>query len=234
MHALDGAYERVNRAGIHLSNLSRRVNILQTQIRDNTITKGDPKAFFSEDGKRVIYYLGTTSWRLDSIPLTIPILVGEITYNLRAALDYLIYELARLDSKEIKENTQFPIEYEKSRFTRMRKIYLNGVNDKHVEIIERLQPYNKCEWTRTLKELSNPDKHRQLTICNSVIGISFPIKGSRSNADEQTNSHSTNIKTHLATGIKFKSVKTIVNVDILKQLKLQVTLILNIFKPEFN
>jgi hypothetical protein len=47
------------------------------------------------------------------IPEEISIVVGEICYNLRAALDYLVYELARLDSGCIQNGTQFPIEYKK-------------------------------------------------------------------------------------------------------------------------
>jgi hypothetical protein len=36
-------------------------------------------------------------------------LVGEICYNLRSALDYLVFELAKHDSGTRQENTQFPI-----------------------------------------------------------------------------------------------------------------------------
>ena len=41
---------------------------------------------------------GIMNLRFREIPETFPILVGEIIYNLRAALDYLIFELSLLDS----------------------------------------------------------------------------------------------------------------------------------------
>lgn len=37
-----------------------------------------------------------------------------------------------------------------------------GVNPTHVAAIERLQPFNGCNWTKRLRDISNPDKHREL------------------------------------------------------------------------
>ena len=110
MHPLDGAYKRIDRAGIHLSNLNRRVNVFCTKIRNNITIEGNPKPIISENGQKVRYCLGSTSFNIEPAPIIISILVGEITYNLLAALDYLVYELAQLDAKQIIEKTQFPIE----------------------------------------------------------------------------------------------------------------------------
>jgi hypothetical protein len=42
-----------------------------------------------------------------------------------------------------------------------RNEWLRGVNDPHVRTIESLQPYRGVAWTATLRDLSNPDKHRE-------------------------------------------------------------------------
>jgi len=49
-------------------------------------------------------------------------------------------------------------------FTRRRHTWLKGVNQRHVASIEGYQPYRRCDWTKTLVSLSNPDKHKRLTI----------------------------------------------------------------------
>lgn len=94
-------------------------------------------------------------------PVKLSILVGETIQHLRTALDYLIYQLAILDSGEIKNGTQFPIEDSAAKFDGRRRSYLRGVNDSHAEAVERLQPYNGVYWTQRLRTLSNPEKHRE-------------------------------------------------------------------------
>ena len=43
------------------------------------------------------------------VEMSVPIRVGEVCYNFRSALDYLIFELAKLDSGVEQGGTQFPI-----------------------------------------------------------------------------------------------------------------------------
>ena len=174
MHQLDGAYQRVRRAGIHLANLNRRVNALRKAIYDSVAIDRKPQSFVSEDGKRREVVLGSAKFLIEPVQHTIKILIGEIIYNLRAALDYLIYELARLDSGQVIDGTQFPIENSINGFKRRRKSFLKGISDEHVTIVEGLQPYNGCDWTKLIAALSNPDKHRKLTIANSSVIYSIP------------------------------------------------------------
>jgi hypothetical protein len=44
----------------------------------------------------------------------------------------------------------------------MGKRHLRGLSDHHIRAIEALQPYKGIEWTKTLRDISNPDKHRHL------------------------------------------------------------------------
>jgi len=103
-------------------------------------------------------------------PLIYGVLVGEVCYNLRAALDYLVYELAINDSGQLQEGTQFPIEDSPDDFAVRhnlragRRCYLRGLNSTHIAAIERLQPYAGTYWPETLRNISNPDKHKTLTV----------------------------------------------------------------------
>src|SRR5436309_1128025 len=81
--SLDDAYLRVDRAQHHMVDLEHRLRRFS---------------------KRTNLVLSPT------VPPICSILIGETIYNQRAALDYLIYELALLDSGRIQDGTQFPIE----------------------------------------------------------------------------------------------------------------------------
>lgn len=125
----------------------------------------DPK-----DGK---VHVALTSF--DGAKLTrISITMGEIAYNLRSALDFTVYELAVIGTGGPVKGTQFPIEDTSAAFQmrvtgRDKKgkqirngYFLKGVPPQAITLIRDLQPFAGCAWTRELRELSNPDKHRHL------------------------------------------------------------------------
>lgn len=104
-------------------------------------------------------------------PPEIGITAGEVVYNLRAALDYLVFELATLGSGEVNMRTQFPIESTPEGFKARRHPtkrgdpnWLTGVDCSHCAAIEALQPYNGVDWTEFLRDISNEDKHRTIPI----------------------------------------------------------------------
>lgn len=104
-------------------------------------------------------------------PLDIGITAGEVAYNLRAALDYLVFELAVLDSGEANMRTQFPIETSPDGFEARKKPHksgapnwLTGVSHEHCGMIEMLQPCNGVNWIEFLRDLSNEDKHRTIPV----------------------------------------------------------------------
>ena len=177
MHPLDGAHERVTRSSEHLSDLQSMVGEF---LRSPIIATAT--VFNSQSQQPIVDILAHpfAKEKFGPIPLRISILVGEVIYNLRCSLDYLVYELACLDSKQIVEGTQFPIEDSGEAFVsriglisdrRRKGVYLRGVSDTHVALISALQPCYGCHWTLVLRELSNPDKHRHLTIVNSPFFI---------------------------------------------------------------
>lgn len=150
---LAGAEARLTRAQEHLADMRERRDLARQDHLNRLSVEQDAEKpnILKVSGPRTI-----------SPPLVLSVTVGEHLYNLRAALDYLIYELALLDSGEPKTGTQFPIESTPEGFAGRRNTYLKGVSDEHVALIETLQPYRGCEWTKRLKVLSNPDKHRHL------------------------------------------------------------------------
>lgn len=117
------------------------------------------------------------------VPSRARILIGEVAYNLVAALDYLIFVLTRFDSGAEQDGTQFPVCKCKKFFERGRNTMLKGMSDEHVALIERLQPYNGCTWIKRLKEISNLDKHRQLVRAQATA---LNVNGSDANAPRET------------------------------------------------
>lgn len=102
--------------------------------------------------------------------------VGEFLYNVRAALDHTVYSLAWHDTGEEPVGgharaLQFPIEDTKADFDRTRPKRLKGLDDHHVEWIERRQPFRGAHWTRDLRALSNRDKHRQLLVISGGLDL---------------------------------------------------------------
>lgn len=92
------------------------------------------------------------------------ILVGEAVNSFRSCLDYLVGQLAELDSGIGKRRTQFPVLPSLGEFQKQRKTSLQGLSDAHAEYIESLQPYNRTAWTTDLVRMSNEDKHNNLVI----------------------------------------------------------------------
>ena len=124
----------------------------------------------------------------DSVPAGEPlmvqpitsILVGEAVYNLRAALDYLVYELSLLDSpKKDVRWTQFPIADNIDAWDKSCKSRIKYLSDRHISEIRKLQPAFGCTWTEVLRDFSNPDKHERLTYVGARTTISTTISGKR-------------------------------------------------------
>lgn len=166
--SLAGAFARVDRAAVHINELDDALECVRKTGEDEVVAGQSTR--LRKHAEEAFPLSGARVW-FDKPPLPdfVSVLVGETVYNLRAALDYMVYELAWKDSGARKRGTQFPIEDRKfdpenprRGFDGRRKKFLAGLSDLHVEAIEQLQPYSGAEWTRILRDISNPDKHRQL------------------------------------------------------------------------
>jgi hypothetical protein len=170
MHALDGAWRRFQRADAHLAEAQMLIGEFGNTCRNHIVADNDT------DPTKPTFSLKTAP----DLPLMLPVVISDAIHNLRAALDYIVFELARKDSGKTQDGTQFLIADSKPRFDERSAKYLNGLSVKHVAMIERLQPYMGVDWTKSLREISNPDKHRQLTFLNDSGFYQLKYDGSLS------------------------------------------------------
>lgn len=169
-HPLDGAFARIDRTDTHFRELASIIERFRKSVDNAFISQKKAEALNLEMGQRSRVTFASSA--VVDIPAEAAVVVGEVIYNLRAALDYLIYELARKDSGCEQKGTQFPIQQAKDGnppdcryfFSDRSLKQLRGLSHCHVLDIQRLQPYSGCAWTETLREISNPDKHRNLIV----------------------------------------------------------------------
>lgn len=166
MSFLDGAYARLDRAREHLADLEIREKALIHPQIENIVAKTDlntVRDFVFQDPAA-------------ELPQSLSILIGEIVYNLRAALDYLVFDLALVDSGTSQSRTQFPIDDTPDQFVAHRASFLKGLSVEHIALIEALQPYKGNYKTAMIRDISNPDKHRKLTVVGKNGVYSIKIK----------------------------------------------------------
>lgn len=158
MHPLDGLRIKLNRARQHLEELNTAVDEFMRQ-GDSTGVVID----FNFPKRECIVHA-----RVPGVPpLEWAVIVGEVLYHLRSALDYLVWQLVLSNGNVPTYRTEFPIfkdsaEYQAGIFRR-----LAGVCDEAGTIIESLQPFNTGQkpemailWM--VHELNNAYKHRML------------------------------------------------------------------------
>ena len=105
---LDGAFERVTRASEHIDGLAQEIKKYTLEM-ERAVLNGLELNNLRFTLDSVVRLLDPHVQPNFVVPLRYGVLVGETVYNLRAALDYLVYELARHDFGTPQEHTQFPI-----------------------------------------------------------------------------------------------------------------------------
>ena len=144
-HPLTGAYKRIERADKHLRKIRPELELLRQTQYDNMAAEHDPKT-------QKVRLKGTQT----IIPWCIVLAVSDCIHNFRSSLDFIVYELAKFDSGRIQRGTQFPIENTHEGFKGKVERYLTGLTDLHVNAVESYQPYKGVDWTKTLRDISNP------------------------------------------------------------------------------
>lgn len=152
---LESAYLKVERAQEHILELELEIHSFMTSNpyavwRDDDTVEGD-----------IVYKLSS----FPGYPPRILILIGEIVFNLRSALDHLAYQLVLLSGEAFNERRiYFPIGNSFNEFKRiMRTGEIKKINRTSRRRLIALKPYrsgNNGFWI--LNELSNRDKHRLL------------------------------------------------------------------------
>jgi hypothetical protein len=227
MAFLDGAYARLDRAQEHLTDLELRAKAITHPRVKNIIAQTDlntVKDFVINDP-------------LVELPQIVSVLIGEVIYNLRAALDYLVFDLAAFDSGRPQIGTQFPIDDRPETFASHRDVFLKGISEEHVTRIEKFQPYNGNYYSAMIRDLSNPDKHRKLTVIgtNGIYRVQV-VRSSEHHVDPKTGVrtvYKVDMTSDFVGHITFEPDERQA-IETLKILVAHVADILNEFKPIFN
>ena len=104
-------------------------------------------------------------------PVKWSILIGEILYNLRSALDQLVWQLVLDNQQTPGRHNEFPITKDHQQWQQESVRTLRGVSQRHQAMIGYLQPFTgginlpfAVSRLRVLDGLSNIEKHRHLVI----------------------------------------------------------------------
>jgi hypothetical protein len=236
-HPLFGAELRFIRADRHIRDAHLLIDQFGVACEDHVVTDDNGNIRFS-------------GW--PDIPVELPVIVSDAIHNMRAALDYIVFELAKHDSGKVQNGTQFPIEHVKVHptnpargFDARKTTYLKGLKQRHIDAIEWLQPYKGVEWTKTLRDISNPDKHRELIVLSSAarsIELVF-IPDPDGKFRGQTNVARTeltaryNVKVYAQDAIAIPPSDTPDKPGIMKtlrRLQTEIAGVIELFKPEFK
>lgn len=226
---LDSCFLRVDRAEKHLAELRELLAEIARRERYSVIphknfSPVDNITFIRRNGPIVIPSIGA-------------ILIGEICYNLRTALDYLAFALTEFDCGQKPRFTQFPIEDSKDKFRSWKKKAVSkGMNARHAACFEVFQPYKGCDWSKHLAEFRNYDTHNEFVRIDAqavieteanpgsstyVINTKHPITGAT-------------VKMEIAIYIQILFGNGLPIVETLEEIKGGVAQTLADFKPKFD
>lgn len=123
--------------------------------------KGIVKGWDPETESYVLQFRYASDSKLKGKPLA---LVVDLLENLRAALDYMVFELSRLNIADFKEHTPlFVIADTKKDFDRLSEKRLRYLTDvQRTDFIEKLQPFHGNHILGLLRDLTGQSKHRRL------------------------------------------------------------------------
>lgn len=240
-HPLFGARLRVNRAKMPIRSIKRHMQKWADLHWEHIELELDEQGHARMDPDGTVRHTQTHDLPIEILAKT-SLWIGETIYNLRGALDYLVYALALAGSKgEDVKGTQFPIESNMDNFTgritgvhpktkKPMQTYLHHVPPVAVRRIMQLQPCWKppCLWTPILRDLSNPDKHRFLTELRSraivVAGLHPLIEEVPLEA---------RVHPHLVVEVLFRKSGLDV-IDTLEMLQREVSAVIQEFEPVFE
>ena len=112
------------------------------------------------------------------VPMDFPIRVGEIAYNLRSALDHLVYALVLDNGGTPSRQHEFPIFEDEERYREAVPARLSGVAQDRLDLIEAFQPFRSRmgHHLLMLRLICNIDKHRHLNVVNTHTSLDARLK----------------------------------------------------------
>lgn len=166
-------WHRLDRAEAH--------RIAMTQIWNDFITDHPYDTSLDHEGDGVFIL---RVWQTSPIPPELAVITGEWIYNLRCALDYIVWATACYQSGAIpppNEGTlQYPIYESADAWTR--NLYrLKPLAEHHRAMLEQMQPFNSdpdANYLGWINRLARIDRHRRLSIVTSYLAELNPGPGS--------------------------------------------------------
>lgn len=99
------------------------------------------------------------------------VLISQIVENLRAALDYLVYQFSVFNQPKLNERVpQFVIADNESSFYKQAKSRLRYLTHEQKDFVEQIQPYHGNKMLSLLGTLSVQGKHRHLLSLRDMSG----------------------------------------------------------------
>ena len=177
--SLEGIGAKLDRADESIHNLNLEISSF---LRDNYRIE---RHFDAQSRKYVFSAFGESE-----VPPRFSVLIGEVLYNLRSALDHLVTQLARIGPGGGKDNVlEFPICRTSESFKRScERGKIHGVSPDAAKVIENLQPYRASSPVETstlliLHDLNRADKHRLLVVVVTAVVMADALVFTKSNTD---------------------------------------------------
>ena len=164
MTNFDGINAKITRAGDQISLLKAEMDKFSADIRQSIHHE-----VHEDSGEQVWVFRGATPYA----PVEWSIRIGEILYNLRSALDHLVWQMVLANGQIPGRHNQFPIVKNESGWQQVttKRNVLEGVSPSVKSTVKRLQPYTggvnltfDVSAFGTLHSLCNIDKHRHLNL----------------------------------------------------------------------
>jgi len=171
--------------------------------------------------------------------------VGIITNTLWSALGQLIYSLYELEKGEPpplppKRRLQFPVCKRPEDFRGRIKPDLEGLNVKHIALIEGMQPYNGGNWLLRLKVLAEEHRHRKIIDIRASGGHEFYVRSSAEPDIERVIIPGTRVRIPKAMNVQAKLTGRVIFpdgapvIETLEVFQLKVADVIDAFKPLFD
>ena len=178
---LVGIHAKLLRAEHQLKQITNEANRLCSDVQHGIV-----REVRADVDKQVWVYRGETP----NTPIRWSVIFGEILYNLRSALDHLVWQLVLANGQTPGRHSAFPITNHAQGWEKIKDNLLNGVSSRHKSMIGYLQPYTgginlpfDVSKLQFLDDLSNIEKHRYLIVAfiasmgpanDGILGIDPP------------------------------------------------------------
>ena len=174
-HPLDGVYVKLARADAHFDVVYKAA--YEGIDREPEMILGE----FDAEAERYLFRTKRTSRDPDALS---PV-IGDCVHNLKAALDYLVWELVIIGGNTGTTRTEFPIFTDPAVYAREAPKKIRGVPPDAEAVFERLQPFGRPNrdlfepgWLgpeqqplAILYALDKWDKHRSLNLTRDVASL---------------------------------------------------------------